>query len=339
VRWRDPRKQLEEDGADAESLDAMEARIEADAATPGPHGLVLVAAGGALVYSDQLHVRPSRSSGRVAALPHLLPYLAQRATDVPHVVVVADRTGADLLAVSGAGAAQERSVEGGQQHPIHRTGRDEWSERHFQNRVENTWESNAKDVAAEVTRLVREGSARLVVVAGDVRARNLIADDLSSALGAGVTVRSIDEGGRAAGSSTDALERAVHDQVLREAWRQRREVLEHLQQNLGRHEYAVAGAAEVAAALQMAQVDTVVLSDDPSSTLRAWIGPQPTDFGLDDADTTALGLDPVEHDRYDAGLVRAVVGTGAKLLVTPGAHEYVADGIGALLRFDTPQSH
>jgi ribosomal protein L7Ae-like RNA K-turn-binding protein len=338
VRWRDLRKELEEDGADSASLDAMEARVTDDVGTPGPHGLVLVAAGGGLLHSDRLHVPPARSSGRVSALPHLLPYLAQRATDVAHIVVVADRTGADLLAVSASGGAEERSVQGGEQHPIHRTGRDEWSERHFQNRVENSWGSNAKDVAAEVTRLVREGSARLVVVAGDVRARNLIADDLSSALGAGVTVRSIDEGGRAAGSSTDALERAVHDQVLREAWRQRREVLEHLQQNLGRQEYAVAGAAEVAAALQMAQVDTVVLSDDPSSTLRAWIGPQPTEFGLDDADAVALGLDPIEHDRYDAALVRAVVGTGAKLLVTPGAHEYVADGVGALLRFDTPSS-
>jgi hypothetical protein len=86
----------------------------------------------------------------------------------------------------------------------------------------------------------------------------------------------------------------------------------------------------------MAQVDTVVLSDDPTSTLRAWVGPQLSEFGLDDAEAVALGLGAVEHDRYDAALVRAVVGTGAKLIVTPGAHEYLEDGIGALLRFDTP---
>ena len=125
-------------------------------------------------------------------------------------------------------------MTGGEQHPIHRTGRDEWSERHFQNRVENTWEANAKDVAAAVTTLVRQQNARLVVVAGDVRVRNLVVGDLASALGARVSVTTVDEGGRAAGSSTEALEAAVHGQVLRQAWRERREVLEHLQQNLGR---------------------------------------------------------------------------------------------------------
>lgn len=40
------------------------------------------------------------------------------------------------------------------------------------------------------------------------------------------------------------------------------------------------------------------------------------------------------EDRFDNALVRAAVGTGARLLVTPNAHEYMADGIGALLRYD-----
>jgi hypothetical protein len=295
-----------------------------------------VAAGGEVCFADRLTRPPATSTGRVSALPHLLPYLAQQATDVPHVAVIADRTGADVLAVSADGGSAEQSVEGDTSYPIHRTGRDSWSERHFQNRVENTWESNARDVAAEVTRHVKQLPARLVVVAGDVRASHLIADDVTAAVGPNVAVTIIDDGGRAAGSSGAALEAAVHDQVLRQAWRERREVLEHLQQNLGRAAYATAGAAEVAAALQMAQVDTVVLSDDPTSTLRAWVGPQPSEFGLDDAEAAALGLGTVEHDRYDAALVRAVVGTGAKMVVTPGAHEYLKDGIGALLRFDTP---
>jgi hypothetical protein len=86
-------------------------------------------------------------------------------------------------------------------------------------------------------------------------------------------------------------------------------------------------------------VDVVMLSDDPSSTLRAWVGPGMTDFGLDDAETQALGVSDVQHDRFDAALVRAVVGTGADLLVTPGAHDYLPEGIGALLRYDDPSLH
>ena len=334
VRWRDVRDGLAEKGADDASLDAVGQCLESDLGTPGAHGLVAVAAGGELLLCDRLHQPPAASTGSVATLPHLLPYLAQRAVDLPHVVAVADRTGADILAVTAGGATEEQSVAGSVDYPLHFVGTDTWSERHFQNRVENSWETNAHDVTAALRKQVADVRARLVVLAGDVRARNLIADDLGSTLGAGVTVRMIDEGGRAAGSSAEALQGAVHDEVLRATWRERREVLEHLQQNLGRHEYATAGVAAVVQALRKAQVDTVVLSDDPSSTLTAWIGPGPTDFGLDDAEAAALGIAEIDHDRFDAALVRAVVGTGAKLVVTPGAHDYLPEGIGALLRYD-----
>jgi hypothetical protein len=334
VRWRDARTGLEKDGVDPRSLAAVEQAIERDAGTAGPHGLVLVAADGELCFADQLHQPPPAGSAEVAPLPHLMPYFAQRATDLPHVVVVADRTGADVLAVRADGAETAESVEGRVDYPLHRTATVDWSERHFQLRVENSWKSNARDVAAAVVRVANDARARLVVVAGDVRARHMITDELGSALPQGVTVCPIDDGGRAAGSSEEALRAGVREQVLRQAWRERRAVLEHLGQNIGRGRYAVAGVAEVTEALRRSQVDTVVLSDDPSSTLRAWIGPKPTEFGLVGEEAQALGAEPVGHDRYDAALVRAVVGTGARLVVTPGAHEYLADGIGALLRYD-----
>jgi hypothetical protein len=222
-------------------------------------------------------------------------------------------------------------VAGSATHPLHRTATADWSEKHFQARVENRWEENAKDVAEAVAAHLAESAAKLVVIGGDVRARHLIADALGEH--PGVTIRTVEEGGRATGSSAQALERAVRDQVLHEVWRQRREVLEHLSQNLGRAEYAVAGLSSVVQALRMSQVDTVVLSDDPSSTLTAWVGPGATDFGLDDAEAADLGVQSPAHDRFDAALVRAVVSTGARLVVTPGAHDYLPDGIGALLRY------
>jgi ribosomal protein L7Ae-like RNA K-turn-binding protein len=250
------------------------------------------------------------------------------------VVVAADRTGADLLVVPDQGQSHHETIEGTVSHPVHRTATADWSERHFQARVENNWEANAKDVAAAVAEQVKHCGAQLVVIAGDVRARHLIADALGPT--PGVEVRLVEEGGRAAGSSAEALRTAVHDQVLRHVWRQRREVLEHLRQNLGRHEYAAAGLDAVVRALRMAQADTVVLSDDPSSTLVAWIGPGATDFGMDEAEAADLGVAEPRHDRFDAALVRAVVGTGARLLITPDAHDYLPDGIGALLRYDEP---
>lgn len=333
LRWREVRERLAADGASEPTLDAIAAAIDEDASTPGQHGLLIVAADDEVLLADELRHPPAHSAARLAPLPHLLPYLAQHAIDEPHVVVVADRTGADLLVVPAHGAAGQQTVAGGRSYPMHRTATADWSERHFQDRVENTWESNAKDVAAAVNKTVAESGARLVIVAGDVRARSLIAEAYGEP--PGITVRTIEEGGRAAGSSTEALQDAVHEEVLRHAWRARRGVLEHLQANLGRKEYAVAGLAAVVAALRMSQADTVVLSDDPSSTRTAWVGPNATDFGLDDAEAAELGITDVEHDRFDAALVRAVLGTGARLLVTPGAHDYLPDGIGALLRYET----
>jgi hypothetical protein len=337
LRWREVRRSLQEQGADDALLAALDTEATADDGIGGPHGRLLVAADGAVCFSDRLHRPPATSSGWFAPLPHLMPYLAHRATDLPHVVVVTDRTGADILAIRADGETTTRTVEGSAQHPVHRTSTADWSERHFQLRVENTWQANARDVASAVARIVNQAAARLVVVAGDVRARHMVADELRSTLPPAVPVEAVDEGGRAAGSSDHALEGAVHDQVLRMIWRERREVLEHLQQNLGRREYAVAGVADVTEALRMAQADTVVLSDDPSSTLRAWVGPTPTEFGLAGSEGTATE-DGLQEDRYDAALVRAVLATGARLLVTPGAHEYLPDGIGALLRYETARA-
>jgi hypothetical protein len=64
------------------------------------------------------------------------------------------------------------------------------------------------------------------------------------------------------------------------------------------------------------------------------VGPAATQFGMLDDEADALGVSDPAHDRLDSALVRAVVGTGATLVVTPGAHDFVTDGIAALLRFD-----
>jgi hypothetical protein len=54
-----------------------------------------------------------------------------------------------------------------------------------------------------------------------------------------------------------------------------------------------------------------------------------------------MGVGSPEQDRFDSALVRALAGSSAGLLITPNAHQYVQDGIGALLRYDdesTPKS-
>lgn len=58
-----------------------------------------------------------------------------------------------------------------------------------------------------------------------------------------------------------------------------------------------------------------------------------SESGDTDAELSDLGVTEVQHDRLDAALVRALAGSGAGLVITPGGHQYVDQGIAALLRY------
>jgi hypothetical protein len=340
LRWQELRRSLAAGGAGEDNLRAMDEALAEPPEVGGPHGKVVVAVDGQVVLDELMPQPPAQPQASVAPLPDLMPMLAARLAGVPYVLVVADHTGADLVTVPADLAAAgirpgATSVAGSSPYPIHKTGRDEWDERHFQNRVDNSWATNARDVADEVRRQVEEVDAELVVLAGDPRARGLLREDLPQVLdAASVEIVEAEAGARADGASDEPLDTAVRDALLQHSWRRRREVLEHLQQNLGRERYAVAGVPGVVEAVRRAQVDTVVLSDDPSSNLTAWIGPEPLQVGLSAGDLKAMGVEQPEQVRFDSALLRAVVGSGADVLVTPNAHDYVQDGIAALLRYD-----
>jgi hypothetical protein len=332
VRWRELRRPLTEAGADEATVTALEdAVLGVD--EPGPHGRFLVAANGNVLFDRPLRSVPPRPSASWDVLPHVMPYVAETSTEIAYIVVVADRLGADLQIVLGPRSAHE-TVEGDQQHPIHKTRRNQWNERHFQNRVDNAWDKNEREVANAVVRHVGEVRAELVVIAGEERAVALLRRDLQELLPPGVAVAEVGAGGRAAGASEEALREAVHDEVLKLVWRRRRELIERLEQDLGRRAFALTGAAEVIDALRKAQADTVVLNDDPSSTLRAWIGPEPLQVGTSEQDLHDMGVDDPREVRFDAALTRAAVGSGADIEVTPPGHKFIHDGIAALLRYD-----
>jgi hypothetical protein len=339
LRWRDFRRELLEAGALARALDAIEPAVGAHHEVAGPHGQVLVAsADGVLRLDAVLPAPPLQPLARWAPLPHLVPYLAQRAPDIAYVLVVADHSGADLYAVPADAEAEGRTgehevVHGTVTYPLHKTPGSDWSAAHFQRRVENAWAENAHDVAAEAAAAASRVSAALVVLAGEERARALIATALAQRLPPESEVEQVAHGGRAAGSSQQALTEGVQDAVLRSAWRRRRALLDRLTEQLGRGDRAVAGVNAVVAALQRAQAETVVLARDPSSDLDAWIGPEPAQIARVEAELIELGVQHPMQDRFDAALLRALAASGADLYLTPGPHEFVAGGIAAILRY------
>lgn len=83
LRWRALRKDLAEQGADAATLEAMEAGVGTHRELPGPQGQVLVGTGGRLACETALPHPPRRETARWAPLPHLMPLVAQLAPVVP----------------------------------------------------------------------------------------------------------------------------------------------------------------------------------------------------------------------------------------------------------------
>ncbi|MCF2435389.1 hypothetical protein LV779_15185 [Streptomyces thinghirensis] len=68
----------------------------------------------------------------------------------------------------------------GRQWPVHRTSSVDWSERHFQLRVENTW-NNAAEIADALAVCQEETGADLLILVGDDRERRSMHERLPQA--------------------------------------------------------------------------------------------------------------------------------------------------------------
>jgi hypothetical protein len=215
---------------------------------------------------------------------------------------------------------------------VHKASAGGWSELRYQHRTEKTWEDNARVVAELVDAAVRRVNAALVVLAGDVKARHLVREALGEPA-AGLLV-DVEEGGpRGAGADTEPLERAVERLVAEVAATRDAAVLDRFAEARGHGTGAAEGLAATVAALRGAQVDTLLVVDDPSAAAEAWIGPEPVHLALSDTDLHDLGVRNPTRDRLDAALVRAAVGTHAAILTLASGQFTLTDGLGALLRY------
>jgi hypothetical protein len=333
ARWRALRGHLADQGADDATLDAMEAVAGRHTEIPGPHGQVLVAAGGTLQMDTVLPAPPRRQTARWAELPHLMPMIAQLGPVVPYVLALVDRTGGDVV-VRGPQGEREATVQG-EDYEVHKARVGGWAELRYQHRVENTWEANARLVAESVESGVRRVGAQLVVVAGDVRARTALVDSLGERA-RGLAVQ-LDHGSRADGAQD--IEPAVREAVARVAAAQDGEVLERFAEARGRagagvgYGFMAAGLADTVTTLRQAEVETLLIVDDPSSDLQCWIGPDPVHLALTAEELVELGVREPVRDRLDAALVRAAAGTGATIVTLAEGQLELPDGLGVTLRY------
>ena len=325
-RWKTLRADLLAEGVPEKLLEPIDPLVS-DAHLHGQCLTVVVAADGTRHVEHQPHV-PDHDVGRWGPLPVLAPLLEWHQQSVPHIVVLTDRRGADLIGFRREGPDVIREA-GGHEDPIARSKPGGWSQRRYQERAENSWDANAKEVAAALTLMVSALEALLVVVAGDVRATQLLRDNLDRDVDE--LVRVVD-GGRSPDGSEDSVASEATRLAATVVAADTRTVLERFREERGRHERAADGPVATIEALNESRVEVLLVPGDIDQPESAWFGPDPLPIALSPETLHEVGVESPQHGPLTDVLIRAALGTGAGVRIVPRASA-PENGIGALLRW------
>lgn len=334
LRWHSVRNILLEQDITSEQLKALDELFE-EAVEHGAPACRFVLAGPAGIAVDQTLDFTTSCANRsaVAEIPLLASLVSQHAHELPYLVVEAGRDGARVSAFT----ADRRpvaavDVEGETSHltKVHGGG---WAHRRFQQTTEEVWRRNAQEVADVVERYWTRAGARMVVLTGDVRAREQLRTQLPASVRESVV--ELDVQTRPPGTDEHAVADviAAHRDELAEQERSR------LAERFGAGRprgLAVTGMGAVVHSLRQAQVEFLMVDFEAlqGRTLLA----------LRDEPWVATGQEGVTGTsvlaEVPAGdvLVRAGALTDARLLPADPPHGDDAtrsDGVMALLRWPT----
>jgi hypothetical protein len=332
LRVRAATDKLAEQGAPDAVVEAVRSRLlEAnDGGDAGPlRGRALVVASDGSVVLDQALVdAPTRAIAEWSPQPNLLPLLQQLPARVPHIVVLADRVGADITFMGGPGQEYEEETVQADSYRAHKIPGGGWSQLRYQHGVENQWVENADAVAAKITSMARRLSPRFVLVAGDVRARAILTDRAGDSWAD--LIVTMDEGGRAAGADREPVDRRMNELIAEHEAREYAEVLEQIEA-AGAHGLAVTGVQAVVDALRKSQVETLVLADEQDDAATLLVGNSPLELGVDQNEMDALGTHGTVVPA-DRALVAAAVASNAAIVVVPTS-AMTGEPVAAVLRY------
>lgn len=303
---------LRDAGAPESDRDAVDGALSQGAGVPSPSVRYLLVRNGAVELDETFP--GSRLGPQIVGhgpVPPVLPLLRERATDSRYLVVETAREGARISVEHAHRRVGDESHEiEGRTDSLPKVQAGGWSHKRYQMHTEDVWKHNQDEVAAEVDELVRTRRPKFVVVTGDVRARQLLAEQLAPATRS--ILIEVDEHTKAAGSSDAALQDAVGDALDELANSDISEVRDRASADDGSR--GARGVRDVVRALQESRVDTLLLdaravnSDETLLALDAapWIATS----GEDSLDANLLGAVSAAE-----ALARAAVLTGARVLV------------------------
>ncbi|MFF5717235.1 Vms1/Ankzf1 family peptidyl-tRNA hydrolase [Streptomyces buecherae] len=296
-------------------------------------GRAVFATDGEVVLDVPLPGPPATPMTTWSALPRVTPLLRSIGDPTPCLVAYVDRTGADFEVRDDAGQRETGQVSGAD-WPIHKTASADWSERHFQTAVENTWEQNAAEIAHAAHEMWQRCGAEVMLLVGDARERKAVRDRLPEPLRA-VTAES-EHGARSTGSSSARLERDIAQVRAAHETEHMREVLDRY--HAATHDdgggNAISGVPALVEAAREHQIDTLLVTPDGQDTGReVWIGPEGDQLAVRSTELQYLGAARPAPARADDALVRAAVASGAEAVVVSDPAAAPVGGLGALLRW------
>ncbi|AXB42046.1 hypothetical protein [Amycolatopsis albispora] len=328
LKRRDIREQLAGKGAGDDTIEAVDRAIRDGRPPVGRSGRAVLAARDQVLVDEGLAEPPGATEVRFSELPYLLPLVAHSAIGTPYLVVIADRTGADLTAVDAKGRRQSVERVDGEDHPVHKVRGGAEAHRDIQARVEENVHRNLEQVAERTAKLAAELGAELIVLAGEVQARRELRELLPKP--AKEIATEVTAGARADAATPGQLDTAIGELLAGRRLARLDRVAERFRAELGRAPgLAVSGLEGVTTALREGNVETLLVTEPGDATVA--VGEAAAQVAVDKGELAAFGVGTSTERRADEALPVAAVSVGAGIVVFDERLD-LAEGFGAILR-------
>jgi hypothetical protein len=336
LRARTVREMLDEAGAPQVDATAVHAALEQPPGLGGPISRLIVVRGGVVEVNEVLTGPPlAELKVSYGPVPEIIPLLTHRPRDLSYLVAEVGRDGADirLCRLSRVQPVTELQVEGETEF-ITKVGSEDafLSNGRYQSHTEEIWKRNEGKVAEILDEIVRENTVELLVVTGDVRARQLLVDQLSPASRAVLAV--VPATTRTPDDTAHDLDEDLHRNIWAIIAQDELDALERLEAEFGRS----SGLAEldesgVIHALQQGQVDVLLLA--PASLEGQELSVLDREPWLAATAEDALGAGDLGIVSAADALTRAAILMDARVVIVSPSELPEHCSVAALLRYPT----